>query len=509
MVSLDSKGNVLETLTDGDLTETFSPGKDDHVTFSSTVSSIQGRDVVPLYKGVLSLPVAPEHGAPDVLTTKGFELLETTTLPILSGVTHNGWDDLPTLKPALPSNVQLSLTCGYITVFGLIFVLVYGQLWMIWYYRHKRLSHQTLFLFLCLIWSGLRTSLFSFYFDNCDTANDLDIPLYWLLYSFPVCLQFSMLCLLLHFFAQVVFKAKAKYEPAQYKRPLRLFLGGSVLGFMAMNLACAISTKQYEFKYRSPPHFILYIRVSLTEAMFLIYGILLSVCIFKMTKMASSRRVLEAKGTTVFKAVVATVLINLLFLSRTVYNLISVTPAMKGMANFGYDWINVSDQADAVPGLSRGLAYVSFGIVLFVWEVLPISIVVLFFRVKRRHFEPVLTDFSTQSQGSRVFFFDNPRRYDSEDDLSSQTGSNSHSDGTLSRSNNGEITRTRTARTTPRGTPVNGTMYGSMSARSASSGILSVHGHSGTAGPATYGVTNGSIQMPPGVVQNLNRKMVV
>ncbi|KAH9519439.1 hypothetical protein Btru_002628 [Bulinus truncatus] len=284
------------------------------------------------------------------------------------------------------------------------------------------------------------------------------------MYSFPVCLQFSMLCLLLHFFAQVVFKAKAKYEPSQYQCPLRTFLSLSVVLFMAMNLACAIATKQHEIDYTPVPLYLLYIRVTLTETMFLVYGILLSVCIFKMTKMASSQRVLEAKGTTVRKAVVVTILINLLFLSRTVYNLISICPAMKPTPNFGFDWINVTDQADSIPRLSESLAYVSFGLVLFVWEVLPISIVVIFFRVKRLHSGQVLTDFSTQSHGSRVFFFDNPRRYDSEDDLSSQPSSNPHLDYSGSRSLNGESYRSMTPRGTPGGTPINAPVWGYYSA---------------------------------------------
>ena len=132
------------------------------------------------------------------------DYLKTTTThePILSGATKN-WANLPTLQPALPATVQLSLTIVYIAIFGFIFILSYAQLWLIWYHRHKRLSHQTIFLFLCLVWSGLRTSLFSFYFNNCDTANALPSALFWLLYCFPVCLQFSMLCLLLNFFAQV------------------------------------------------------------------------------------------------------------------------------------------------------------------------------------------------------------------------------------------------------------------------------------------------------------------
>ena len=109
----------------------------------------------------------------------------------------------PTLKPALSPSVELNITIVYTAIYALLFLFVYAQLWMIWYYRHKRFSYQTVFLFCCLVWSGLRTTLFSFYYKDCDLANDLPMLLYWLLYCFPVCLQFTMLCLLVLFFAQV------------------------------------------------------------------------------------------------------------------------------------------------------------------------------------------------------------------------------------------------------------------------------------------------------------------
>ena len=111
----------------------------------------------------------------------------------------------PPLNPALPPTVQLSLTACFTGLYAILFFAIYIQLWMILYYRHKRFSHQTVFLFLCLIWAGLRTTLFSFYFRDTDavTANNLPTPLYWLLYCFPVCLQFITLCLLVEFFAQV------------------------------------------------------------------------------------------------------------------------------------------------------------------------------------------------------------------------------------------------------------------------------------------------------------------
>ena len=53
--------------------------------------------------------------------------------------------------------------------------------------------------------------------------------------------------------------------------------------------------------------------------------------------------------------------------------------------------------------LDQGFAYVSFGIVLFVWEFLPTFIVVLFFRVQRPRSEelvrllPKITDIFANS----------------------------------------------------------------------------------------------------------------
>ncbi len=109
----------------------------------------------------------------------------------------------PHLKPAVSPQVHLSLTSVYTALYGSLFLLVYIQLWMILYYKHKTFSYQVVFLYLCLLWAGLRTTLFSFYFRNAVLANNLDTFFYWLLYCCPVCLQFITLCLLVIFFAQV------------------------------------------------------------------------------------------------------------------------------------------------------------------------------------------------------------------------------------------------------------------------------------------------------------------
>eukprot|EP00061_Rhincodon_typus_P012795 g38750.t1 len=106
------------------------------------------------------------------------------------------------LQPAVPPSVTLGLTIVYTALYGLLFLLVYIQLWLVLHYRHKKFSYQTVFLFLCLLWAALRTTLFSFYFRDTIQANTLGPFSFWLLYCFPVCLQFFTLSLMNMYFAQ-------------------------------------------------------------------------------------------------------------------------------------------------------------------------------------------------------------------------------------------------------------------------------------------------------------------
>ena len=106
--------------------------------------------------------------------------------------------------PSLPVSVELGLTIAFLVLYGFLFGLVLIQLILILYYGHKRFSFQTVFLFLCLIWAGVRTTLFSFYFNDTLQVDNLNIFCYWLFFCFPVCLQFITLCLLVLYFTQVI-----------------------------------------------------------------------------------------------------------------------------------------------------------------------------------------------------------------------------------------------------------------------------------------------------------------
>ncbi|KAI3366060.1 hypothetical protein L3Q82_009886 [Scortum barcoo] len=349
---------------------------------------------------------------------------------------------------AISPTLELSLTAVYTVLYSSLFAFVYLQLWLILHYGHKRFSYfaASVFLFLCLLWAALRTTLFSFYFQlpervfvpvpavgsmlrttlfsfyfkNVMQANQLQPLAYWLLYCCPVCLQFFTLCLLNLYFTQVMFKAKAKYSPELTK--YNVF-------FLVVNLTCALLVQGALERSESPSdggirHAVL-ARVLINDSLFVLCAISLAVCIFKIAKMSSANVYLESKGTSVCQATAIGAVVILLYTSRACYNLVVVALSPQDRPSpFNYGWYSVSDQAD-VQEIS-GEAYIVFGIILFFWELLPTSLVVVFFRVQRpnQNLAPAGM-INSHSFSSRAYFFDNPRRYDSDDDLSRSINSRS------------------------------------------------------------------------------------
>lgn len=124
------------------------------------------------------------------------------------------------------------------------------------------------------------------------------------------------------------------------------------------------------------------------------------------------------QGSSVCQVTAIGVTVILLYTSRACYNLFILSFSQnKSVHSFDYDWYNVSDQADLKNQLGDA-GYVLFGVVLFVWELLPTTLVVYFFRV-RNPTKDLTNPGMVPSHGfsPRSYFFDNPRRYDSDDDL--------------------------------------------------------------------------------------------
>lgn len=107
------------------------------------------------------------------------------------------------IVPGISSSTHLSLTIVFMTLYALLFLMILVQLCLILYFKHRRLSYQSVFLFIYLFWAALRTTLFSFYFNDTTQANSFVLFARWLLYALPIYLQFLTLSLLTLYLAKV------------------------------------------------------------------------------------------------------------------------------------------------------------------------------------------------------------------------------------------------------------------------------------------------------------------
>ncbi|TFK05424.1 aquaporin-1 [Platysternon megacephalum] len=319
--------------------------------------------------------------------------------------------------PAIPYPVELGLTVLHTALYASLFLFAYLQLWLLLCYGEKRLSYRPLGLFLCLLWAALRTVLFSCYLQNSLRAAPLQrqpFP-HWLLFCSPGCLLFAGLCLLNLYFAEVIFKVKCAAEFNKYK--VLLYLGSifTSLLFLVVNLTCAmlIHGDVPESRLR----WTVFVRALVNDSLFILCAISLACCMCKLAKMSSANVYLESKGTSVCQAILVGSVVVLLYSSRACYNLVAVAISPENVPSpFNYGWDNLSDKMHAEE--VSGEEYVVFGVVLFLWELVPTSFVVLFFRARRltQNLTPAGM-INSHSYSSRAYFFDNPRRYDSDDDL--------------------------------------------------------------------------------------------
>ncbi|RDD40864.1 Integral membrane protein GPR137B [Trichoplax sp. H2] len=300
---------------------------------------------------------------------------------------HTTLPHVATELPAIPATVHLGLTVGFTVIFSLLFILIYIQLFFILRYGHKRLSFQSVFLFLCLIWASLRITLFSFYFRNCQLANTLPTFFYWLLYCLPVCLQFITLTLLAFYFGKAYIKGRRnvinsmRISPNHRHRTLVVSFMIMTSAFVSVNIVCAILIRKVTATGRSPPHLLLLVRVMIDGLLFVVMAIILCYFLIQMKRagISSKLQVDENQEMSMLQAVICSGIIVALYVSRAIYNIIAISPTK--VPTFGYGWINVTDQADLYA--AHGYGYISFVCVLLAWEVLPTFIVVWLFRVKK------------------------------------------------------------------------------------------------------------------------------
>ncbi|CAN9514700.1 unnamed protein product [Ophioblennius macclurei] len=325
------------------------------------------------------------------------------------------------LHPAVAPSVQLGFTALYMALYAGLFLVVYVQLWLLHLYRHKRWSYQSIFLFLCLLWAALRTTLFSFYFNNALEANRLPVAVYWLLYCFPVCLQFFTFSLINLYFTQVLLKVREMYS-TDMDRGLwvaRFVYGTMSAVFLAVNVVCAALGDRGRGRGGAEDLTwnLVLVRVIINDLLFILDAVLLASLLLLLSKHSrSASPYLVSKGTTVCRVAALGGAVIFLFASRACYNLtVLFLSQSRQVESFNFDWYNVSDQADLRNELGdRG--YLAFGAILFIWELLPTSLLILIFRVRRPAQEGGGVAINNRVL-PRPYFFDDP--HGSDDDSGS------------------------------------------------------------------------------------------
>ncbi|KAK1804470.1 hypothetical protein P4O66_020479 [Electrophorus voltai] len=267
---------------------------------------------------------------------------------------HNPNSSLPPpfpIKPAMAPSVQLGVTILYTCLYGGLFLIVYVQLWLLLLYRHKRWSYQSVFLFLCLFWAALRTTLFSFYFADAIAANHLPTPVYWLLYCCPVCLQFFTLSLINLYFTQVLLKVRGLFsiEPNKGLCMARCVYAAMSAVFLCVNMVCAsLGERGGTGGVRDKTWSLVLVRVLVNDLLFILGAVCLATSLLLLTRYSpSTSPYLHSKGTTVCRTAVLGAGVILLFSSRACYNLaVLILSQNRRVESFGFDWYNISDQAD-------------------------------------------------------------------------------------------------------------------------------------------------------------------
>ncbi|NXK22616.1 G137C protein, partial [Arenaria interpres] len=196
--------------------------------------------------------------------------------------------------PAVPYAVELGLTVLHTALYAALFLFAYLQLWLLLYYRERRLSYHTLCLFLCLLWAALRTTLFSFYLQNSLQGGCAGNQLFQEIRvhtSCTLCSWWHRMTLVL--VGMVIFKVKCAAEFNKYK--VLLYLGSifTSLLFLVVNLTCAmlIHGEIPENQLR----WTVLARALVNDSLFILCAISLACCMCKLGKMSSANVYLESK----------------------------------------------------------------------------------------------------------------------------------------------------------------------------------------------------------------------
>jgi len=275
------------------------------------------------------------------------------------------------------------------------------QIARIIYYRHNFLSFQNGFLIICCTWGIAR---WLYFLLQCTKYSDPTsvLYLYWLTFN----LQFATFSLLVLFFAQVVHKS-ARWENLS----IYIYTLINVLFFVIMIVFLSVN---------SIPGYVLNCCVG---TMFLVLVLVLAYYGCRVANLLRSANLLAPlfpKGDSPASIIGVTMIIFLIYVSRCTYDFLSAFDSSFGLV--------LQNQCD------YGKKNILFCMVFLVWEITPTFLVLLlFWRIPKTKvrilgktsngYSPVPLN-SVNDYPPSTSLFDNPFRYDSSTEETSQSTNN-------------------------------------------------------------------------------------
>jgi len=332
------------------------------------------------------------------------------------------------------SSAQIVVTSFNFALFVLYLVTVLFialQLGRIVYYRHKLRSFQVGFLVQCFFW-GLLRCIFFLLLDFISDTNWLLLLIYWL----PINIQYSTFSLLVVYYAYLNPIHEVKAEMRKFKRVyISVWLATNIL-FLIGSLVTIVLGIKYDDPYEDEPDWLTAVHGYFTGGVFLILVLVLAYHGFKIYHLMrhGPRSKLLAK-ISLPKIFFVTLVLFLLFTSRCAYDFIMAA---------GVTSIDISSGTDS----NALFSFVAF----CAWEIIPIILVFILFgnvtSTTLGAFSNICRCFNTKEDNdylsvnyqrisnepggsfantlNKAQLFNNPKRYDSDEENSSQKTSPVH-----------------------------------------------------------------------------------
>jgi len=290
------------------------------------------------------------------------------------------------------------------------------QIARIIFYGHNIWGWQFGFLALCIPFAALRCLFFLLF----DVLSEVGIVLFFALYWIPSAIQFATFSLLVLFYAHIYWRTEKQWEKKKTRYVLTFVLC-NVFYIMITYIAIvivAVSDTQSNWENRM---------WNSLQAM--VFTVLVSVLAFYGVRVAGLMRAgktqisFQPKKSSNLQVISVTAIIFLLFTSRAIFNMLSASQAISLTVSSG---LSVNDM----------LVFVLF----VLWEIVPTTLVIiLFWRIpspKRSaqlpNTQAVPYKVGMPKEKSRnpldgaaqtTSLFDNPQRYDSDEDVISYSPS--------------------------------------------------------------------------------------